>query len=212
VHTKRIEDDDDDDVVEPTTPVPLLPPNELTELVLDSLDIGVVLVEPSGKLLKRNAIADHLLAAFGTEKAWIPHELWSRAQSIIDSARVVPGRFTPASPISSPDKRRFFVRARLVQGSAVLLTIAPAALREIDVQRVLADHFGLTAQEIRIAFFAAQGYRNREIAERLEIVEGTVKNYLTNVFAALSVRSRTELASELAQLLEEQTDVHRRSG
>jgi hypothetical protein len=32
------------------------------------------------------------------------------------------------------------------------------------------------------------------------------------VFAALSVRSRTELASELAQLVEEQTDVHRRGG
>jgi DNA-binding NarL/FixJ family response regulator len=35
-------------------------------------------------------------------------------------------------------------------------------------------------------------------------VEGTVKNYLTNVFSALSVRSRTELASELGQLVDEQ--------
>jgi DNA-binding CsgD family transcriptional regulator len=80
----------------------------------------------------------------------------------------------------------------------------------VDLKRTLADSFGLSLQEIRVALLATQGYRNREIADRLKIAEGTVKNYLTRVFDALSVRSRAELTAELHQLIEEQTDVHRR--
>jgi DNA-binding CsgD family transcriptional regulator len=50
----------------------------------------------------------------------------------------------------------------------------------VDLKRTLADSFGLSLQEIRVALLATQGYRNREIADRLKIAEGTVKNYLTS--------------------------------
>jgi DNA-binding CsgD family transcriptional regulator len=176
---------------------------ERTALLLENLDVGLALVSSTGKLLKKNSNATQMLAAFGKNHDVVPPALWQKLDAVIAAGTSVPGRFTPSSPINSP-RGRYFVRVRVLRGGALVMSIAPAALREIDVSRVLTEKFGLTAQEIRIAFFAAQGYRNREIADRLEVVEGTVKNYLTNVFSALSVRSRTELASELAQLVDEQ--------
>ena len=53
---------------------------------------------------------------------------------------------------------------------------------------------GLTARERSIAALAAQGLRNRDIAARLEVNEGTVKVYLHRIYRKLGVGSRTELA------------------
>ena len=196
---------DEDPQDEPALrPIDTISTHELTKLLLDSLDVGFVLVATSGKILRTNSIARHMLSAFGKETDVLPHALWKKLDAQLANAQAVPGRFTPSSPYISPARGRFFVRVRALRAGGFVMSIAPAALREIDVSRVLSESFGLSAQEIRIAFFAAQGYRNREIAERLEIVEGTVKNYLTNVFSALSVRSRTELSTELAQLVEDQ--------
>jgi DNA-binding CsgD family transcriptional regulator len=186
---------------------------DLAQLALEHLDVGVFLVDASSRrIVLANAGAREALAAFAPDQPDVPDLLWVRVAPAVEDAALVDGRFTPAMPVSAPDKRRFFVRCRLVRVPLLLMTIAPATLREIDLKRVLAEQFGLNSQEIRVAFYAAQGYRNKEIADRLNIVEGTVKNYLTQIFATLSVRSRTELATELSQLLEEQTDVHRRRG
>jgi DNA-binding CsgD family transcriptional regulator len=177
--------------------------HDLSDLILEHLDTGILLADNDSRVLRRNALASQFLSAFGGNAHHVPGALWTQLAPVIASAAAVPSRFTPASPFIAPDRRRFFVRCRQLP-VALLFTVAVAALREIDVQRVLAEKFRLSAQEIRIAFFAAQGYRNREIADRLDIVEGTVKNYLTTVFDAMCVRSRTELAGALAQLVEEQ--------
>lgn len=52
----------------------------------------------------------------------------------------------------------------------------------------------LTARERQIVEEVALGLRNREIAERLGMSEGTVKVYLHNIFSKLGVDNRTELA------------------
>ncbi|MCR8947255.1 LuxR C-terminal-related transcriptional regulator [Streptomyces sp. OUCMDZ-4982] len=52
----------------------------------------------------------------------------------------------------------------------------------------------LTPQQQRIARCVAEGATNREVALRLSLSPRTVDHHLRNVFAALSVRSRTELA------------------
>ncbi|WP_240800315.1 helix-turn-helix domain-containing protein, partial [Streptomyces rhizosphaericola] len=52
----------------------------------------------------------------------------------------------------------------------------------------------LTPQQQRIARCVAEGATNREIALRLSLSPRTVDHHLRNVFAALSIRSRTELA------------------
>lgn len=206
----EISDDDWQD--EPNErPIEKLSAHEITTLLLDSLDVGFALVAQNGKILRANSIALQMLGAFGKETDVIPPALWTKLDPQIANAQAVPGRFTPSSPYISPARGRFFLRVRALRTGTLVISFAPAALREIDVSRVLRESFGLSAQEIRIAFFAAQGYRNREIAERLEIVEGTVKNYLTDVFSALAVRSRTELATELAQLVEDQVTGSRSS-
>jgi two-component system nitrate/nitrite response regulator NarP len=52
----------------------------------------------------------------------------------------------------------------------------------------------LTEREVEVAQFVAQGLRNKEIANRARISEGTVKMHLHNIYEKLGVGSRTELA------------------
>ncbi|MEU4174416.1 LuxR C-terminal-related transcriptional regulator [Streptomyces sp. NPDC026589] len=52
----------------------------------------------------------------------------------------------------------------------------------------------LTPQQLRIARCVAEGATNREVALRLSLSPRTVDHHLRNVFAALGIRSRTELA------------------
>lgn len=56
------------------------------------------------------------------------------------------------------------------------------------------DASALTARELAVAQQVAVGATNREISERLEITERTVKAHLTSVFEKLQVRDRVQLA------------------
>lgn len=53
----------------------------------------------------------------------------------------------------------------------------------------------LSPREIEITIGVAEGLRNREIAERLFIAEGTVKTHLRTIFEKLGVESRLGLAN-----------------
>ncbi|MFD5477681.1 LuxR C-terminal-related transcriptional regulator [Streptomyces hawaiiensis] len=57
----------------------------------------------------------------------------------------------------------------------------------------------LTPQQLRIARHVAEGATNREVAQRLAVSTRTVDYHLRNVFAALGVRSRVELARMVDQ-------------
>jgi DNA-binding CsgD family transcriptional regulator len=183
------------------TPALSLSQREQIELLIESLDIGIMLVDDTGAIICGNTLALELCALFWTIASQVPPRFWDSLRPLLESSRQLAGRFTPATQLGAPDNRQITARCRQVPYAAFAITLAPEELREADVKQVLADQFGLSAQEIRIAFLAAHGHRNREIAERLQIVEGTVKNYLTNVFSALSVRSRTELATKLHGLV-----------
>jgi len=52
---------------------------------------------------------------------------------------------------------------------------------------------GLTHRELQVAECAAQGQSNKQIADRLELSEHTIKNYLFRIFEKLGVSSRFEL-------------------
>lgn len=52
----------------------------------------------------------------------------------------------------------------------------------------------LTPRELELVRMIAQGHRNRAIAERLSISEGTVKIHLHNIYQKLGVDGRLELA------------------
>lgn len=53
----------------------------------------------------------------------------------------------------------------------------------------------LTEQERRILDLIAQGFTNREIAERLFLSEKTVRNYVSNILGKLQVSNRTQAAA-----------------
>jgi DNA-binding NarL/FixJ family response regulator len=60
-----------------------------------------------------------------------------------------------------------------------------AAIREVSVE--------LTPREIEITRMVAEGLRNRVIADKLSISEGTVKTHLHNIYEKLGVDGRLEL-------------------
>lgn len=52
----------------------------------------------------------------------------------------------------------------------------------------------LTKTEIKIIEQVEYGYSNKEIADRLSLSEGTVRNYLSTILNKLELRDRTQLA------------------
>jgi two-component system, NarL family, nitrate/nitrite response regulator NarL len=62
--------------------------------------------------------------------------------------------------------------------------------RESDLQQISRI---LTPREIEIVRLVTEGLRNREIAERLTITEGTVKIHLHNIYEKLGVSGRPQL-------------------
>jgi len=54
--------------------------------------------------------------------------------------------------------------------------------------------FALTARELEIVSAVAAGYGNREIAEKFDVAEDTVKHHLTSIFDKTGVSNRLELA------------------
>jgi two-component system, NarL family, nitrate/nitrite response regulator NarL len=52
----------------------------------------------------------------------------------------------------------------------------------------------LSQRELEIVILVAQGYKNKEMAERMFISEQTVKNHLHNIFDKVGVSDRLELA------------------
>jgi LuxR family maltose regulon positive regulatory protein len=58
----------------------------------------------------------------------------------------------------------------------------------------------LTARELEVLRLMAEGYSNRQIAEKLVIAEGTVKFYVHNLLEKLEVHSRTQALAKAREL------------
>jgi DNA-binding NarL/FixJ family response regulator len=61
-------------------------------------------------------------------------------------------------------------------------------------RRTAADELGLSERELAVLQQLAQGAANKEIAARLGIAEGTVKNHVTSILDKLGVSDRTQAA------------------
>jgi DNA-binding NarL/FixJ family response regulator len=79
-----------------------------------------------------------------------------------------------------------YMEGRAVSRALQKLVRRDAAARDAEKQ--------LTPRELEIVRLAASGARNRDIAERLSITEGTVKIHFHNVYEKLGIDSRVALA------------------
>ena len=76
----------------------------------------------------------------------------------------------------------------------------------VRAKHLAAAHAGmsrapLAPRERQLIGFVREGLRNREIAEKLGVTEGTVKTYLHTIFEKLGVSNRTELAIRAEEFL-----------
>ena len=70
-----------------------------------------------------------------------------------------------------------------------------ARVREAARQEQEQAFANLTDQEIRVLDQVAEGKTNREIAEKLFLGEGTVRNYVSSILSKLDLSNRTEAAA-----------------
>ena len=58
----------------------------------------------------------------------------------------------------------------------------------------------LTERETEILRLMAGGYSNKEIANSLDVAEGTVKNHVSNILSKMGVRDRTRAVLKALEL------------
>lgn len=102
----------------------------------------------------------------------------------------------------SGDRLAMAIRDAYAGNSTIPVSIAARLIAQIPKEtrkKSLAD-YGLTARESKIASLIAQGYLNETIAQTLGISIGTVKNYISSIYAKLEVNNRQQAILLIAGL------------
>lgn len=95
---------------------------------------------------------------------------------------------------------------------AAIVLLAKSPDPRIESRRLDRTHPPLHGRRLEVAECIADGLSNKEICVRLGIAEGTVKNHVHAVLAALAVRHRWEVAAALRGLATRIELVPRRDG
>ena len=90
--------------------------------------------------------------------------------------------------IRSAYRGEYFLLPQITAKVVAGLSKIPQPSKMWDVE----DFIPLSQREIEILQLVARGFSNREIAERLVIAEGTVKNHVRNILGKLSVKDRMQ--------------------
>jgi DNA-binding NarL/FixJ family response regulator len=65
-----------------------------------------------------------------------------------------------------------------------------------EESNVRTETYGLSERELQVLHSIADGLNNREIAEKLFLSEGTVKNYISNIYSKMDVRDRVQASKK----------------
>jgi DNA-binding NarL/FixJ family response regulator len=81
-------------------------------------------------------------------------------------------------------------------GAPMTPEIARMVVRSFHSPPGVPNDDGLTAREMEILELLTEGLSNKEIAQKIDISAGTVRNHFGNIFRKLHVRCRTEAATK----------------
>lgn len=96
---------------------------------------------------------------------------------------------------NSPDKIIDAIRT-VYKGNTVFQDVVMNKIKELieDKKEIKLDEENFTAREIEVIKAVAEGLSNKEVAQKLYISEGTVKNYITSILDKTGLEHRTQIA------------------
>ena len=93
------------------------------------------------------------------------------------------------------------MRASTIKTTTATLRASVARAQSAPADADLASRLAnLSPQQFRVLALVAEGLLNKQIADRLDIQERTVKAHLTAIFERLGVRNRTQASVVLREL------------
>jgi RNA polymerase sigma factor (sigma-70 family) len=99
-----------------------------------------------------------------------------------------------ADPVEVLRLVRRAASGRTALSSEMAMRVAESLRRDPDERAFDQNLAALTPRQREVVSLVAEGHSNREIADRLCISEGTVKNYLTRILEVTGASDRTNLA------------------
>lgn len=82
--------------------------------------------------------------------------------------------------------------------AAIMERLSTLARMFSDVENNITDTTSLTAREMEVLELLGKGFTNQQIAEKLVVEIGTVKNHVHSILEKLNVKTRNEAAAYLA--------------
>lgn len=100
---------------------------------------------------------------------------------------------------SLPTALNATINGQSVFGGAIIDKLPSLMNKDTDKPSVSNDSlnyesYGITEKEYEVIQLVAEGFSNKEIAQKLFLSEGTVRNYLSTILEKLGLRDRTQLA------------------
>ena len=173
--------------------------DEIVNAICNTMPVGVMLLNRKIDIVYSNRQASLFLSRFE-----LPEEIPSVGRRIFDALdrskfrELFPGEIFIVKKFEDSPSNWLF-RFSVLESSLpviVLFVIEDKMSNKLNINAIRQQH-KLTRRETDILRRVLDGLRNTEISKELEIVEQTVKDHLSNIYAKLGVENRFHLVRSL---------------